>query len=152
MGKASMASEMAVVPTPTAKLARLTCFSSRGSVPWMSMDESQPKSMKLRIFEPMASWVSMRGTWVMGLLTQHAASDMGMLPLRKKQTMEASIICMGMGSMEQKRPMERPMEMVFIQGRHILRSRNLMTSLLSQLTLRMRGCLSERYALRTSLE
>ena len=135
---------MAVVATPTVKFAKFTVLSRKGIVPWISIKLSHPKSRKSRILAPTLSWKSMSGICVMGLLTQQAATVMGILPLPMKQHAAASNICIGMGSMEQKRPMDKPTEMLRIQGLQRSRTNNLRTILFNQLTLRIRGCLSVR--------
>ena len=144
--------KMAVVATPTAKFARFTTVSKNGMVRSMSIKSSHPRSRMPRILAPTRSWKSMRGIWEMGLLTQQAAMAKGMFPRPMKQQTAARSIWKGMGSMAQKRPMDMPMETLRTQGRQRSRLKNLMTTLFSQLTLRMRRCLSARYDLRTSLE
>lgn len=133
-----------MVATPTAKFAKLTTVSKNGMVRSMSMKSSQPRSRTPLILAPTRSWKSMRGSWVMGLLTQQAATAMGILPRPMKQQTAAMSIWKGRGSMAQKRPMENPMETLLTQGRQRSRLKNLMTILFSQLTLRIRRCLSAR--------
>ncbi len=74
-----MASPIAVAATPTVKFARFTWRFMSGTSPVTSMKLSQPVSVNVLIFSPSFSWKIQSGSWVMGLLIQQAAREMGML-------------------------------------------------------------------------
>jgi hypothetical protein len=90
---------------PRVKLPRFSVVSN--TVFSTSMKCGTPSWVVSLIQSPSFSWASQMATCVNGLLTQHAAIEMGIFTRARMLARAANTIWKGIGSIAQKSPMDR---------------------------------------------